>query len=228
MMDLDKHYQWLYENSVQQIREGLHRTDPFLNTREDHRRGLTLIIRPPESVTDRVKFFLDELQTADPAQYYQPQSDMHITVLSVFNCFEGFGLGRLQLEDYINTVAPCIKCSEKFKIDLKGVTTAMDGVMVKGYFLDDSLNRMRDCIRESFKKSGLDNDIDARYRIDAAHMTVVRFRKPLKNRNSFLDIVERFRNTDFGGFLVENIDLVFNNWYVTERYVHLLKRFPLS
>ena len=227
MTDLDKHYQWLYENSVQQIREGLHHTDSFLNTREDYRRGLTLIIRPPRSVTDRVKIFLDELQMAEPEQYYQPQSDMHITVLSVFNCFEGFSLDRIQVEDYIATVASCIKCSSKFEIDLKGVTTAMDGVMIKGYFEDNSLNQLRDCIRERFRTSGLDNDIDSRYRIDAAHMTVVRFRKPLKNRNTFLEIIERFRNTDFGGFSVENIDFVFNNWYVTEKSVRLLKRFPL-
>ena len=72
---------------------------------------------------------------------------------------------------------------------------------------------MRNKLRENFKNTTLEQSIDSRYSIATAHMTVMRFKQKLENPGKLIQIIEKFRNHNFGTFTVDKIELVFNDWY---------------
>jgi 2'-5' RNA ligase len=63
-------------------------------------------------------------------------------------------------------------------------------------------------LRENFKKSTLEQSIDSRYAIATAHSTVLRFQEKLENPHKLMDVVEKFRDHDFGEFTVDKLELV--------------------
>ncbi len=90
------------------------------------------------------------------------------------------------------------------------------------------LNKLRDDLRDRFETSDLQHTIDARYRLQTAHMTAVRFKEPLADLNRFLKNVIRIRDQDFGSCLIDKIELVGNNWYQQKEKVRLVDTFALG
>ena len=67
-----------------------------------------------------------------------------------------------------------------------------------------------------FSKTALVNTIDKRYKIDTAHCTAIRFAEKLTNNMNFIELLECFRNKDFGILDVKELHLVYNDWYHKE------------
>lgn len=212
-MDLTEHYNQLYKKSLETIQEGNYNLDYRIKDTLDSRFGITLLIRPPESIKQNIQLFLEELKANDPKQYYYPGPDIHITVLSIISCYEGFSLDKIALNDYIEIILKSLAGTGKIKIGFRGVTASPSALMIQGFPANDSLNNIRNNLRENFKKSNLEQSIDSRYIIASAHSTVMRFQEKFQNPKELLKIVERFRNHDFGQFTVGNLELVYNDWY---------------
>lgn len=221
-MDLTQHYNQLYKTSSETILEGNYKLDTQINDTSDSRFGITLLIRPNETITANIKLFLEELRAIEPEQYYYPDSDLHITVMSIISCYEGFTLDKIEIKDYIDIIQQSLVHLDKIKIDFRGVTASPSAVMIQGFPTDESLNNFRNKLRENFKNSVLEQSIDSRYTIAAAHSTVMRFQEKLQNPEKLIEITEKFRDYDFGEFEVKNIELVYNDWYQREgNTVHL-------
>jgi 2'-5' RNA ligase len=94
--------------------------------------------------------------------------------------------------------------------------------------MDDELTNIRNGLRDKFQTSNLQHSIDKRYSIQTAHSTIVRFKKPLLNPDSFLQKVKKYRNLDFGTFEVNELELVFNDWYHRASTTVVLERFSLG
>lgn len=212
-MNLNEHYHKLYTKSSQAIRAGNYKLDPQINDPSDSRFGITILIRPDEKTKAKIQLFLDELKAIEPEQYYYPDSDIHITVLSVISCHEGFSLNKIQLNDYIEIIQKSLIDTTAITINFKGITTSSDAVMIQGFPTSDALNDLRNKLRENFKKSNLQQSIDSRYTIAAAHATIVRFQEELQNPEELLCVIEKFRDTDFGNFTVDKLEFVYNDWY---------------
>ena len=99
------------------------------------------------------------------------------------------------------------------KIKYSGVTASPSCILVQGFPDNEQLNILRDKLRLRFKKTNLYTTIDLRYEISTAHATVVRFSAPLRNRDEFIEVLSKYRKSDFGTLEVDRLDLVFNNWY---------------
>ena len=97
-MDLETHYYQLFTESSKAILDKNYVIDTTIDAENDNRFGITLLIRPPESIKNKIQSFLNELKKDDPTQYYYPNSDMHITVLSIISCYDGFGLNQINPE----------------------------------------------------------------------------------------------------------------------------------
>lgn len=221
-MDLIKHYNQLYKASSQTILEGNYKLDPQINDDSDSRFGITLLIRPSETIVAKIKLFVDEMKAIDPDQYYYPDSDLHITVMSIISCYEGFTLDKINIEEYIDIIQRSLVDLDKIKIEFKGVTASPSAIMIQGFPSDESLNNFRDKLRENFKKSTLEQSIDSRYTISTAHSTVMRFQEKLQNPEKLIAVAEQFRNYDFGEFEVKILQLVYNDWYQKKRKtIHL-------
>ncbi|MGI0105971.1 2'-5' RNA ligase family protein [Salinimicrobium sp. WS361] len=227
-MNLTEHYKELYESSIRKIENGDYVTDSLIDSPVDKRFGITLLIRPPKEVKDEIESFLEELKQIDSSQYYYPNADIHITVMSIISCYEGFRIDQISVTDYSNLIQQSLKGMDKFEIKFQGITASDSGIMIQGFPENEMLNNMRNNLRAKFKNSNLEQSIDRRYTIQTAHATTVRFRKELQNIKAFLAEIEKFKNYDFGSFEVKEFELVFNDWYQREQNSLLLGKFELQ
>ncbi|MFN8345422.1 MAG: mutarotase [Spirosomataceae bacterium] len=227
-MNLEHHYRKMWTQSMQQFDQGRFEFDSCLNTPNDTRRGITLLARPSEVVKDSIKSMLDDLRTTESQQYYYPTSDIHVTVLSIISCYEGFTLQKIDTTAYVDLIGEALSRIPAFDIRFLGITASPSCLILQGFPSGDVLHRLRDEVRKKFRKSALQCSIDKRYHIQTAHSTVVRFKSPLTHPKLFLDKVKNYRDVDFGTFVVNEMDLVFHDWYQRAENTVLLERFRLN
>jgi 2'-5' RNA ligase len=225
-MNLADHYNNLYENSIDEIRTEGCKTDSLIKSPTDNRFGITLLIRPPLLVKKRIDIFLKELKNIDNQQYYYPLSDIHITVMSIISCADGFDLKNISIPNYIRIIENSIQDVGKFRIKFKGITASTSTIMIQGFY-GEILNTMRNNLRINFQKSHLEQTIDKRYSIKTGHSTVVRFQNKLEQENNYLEALEKYKNFDFGEFDVNRVELVFNDWYQSKEHVKTLNYFDI-
>lgn len=224
-MDLKKHYDTLYKESIEKIVADNYHIDTQIDSISDNRFGLTLIIRPDIQTKNTIQHFLNELKAIDSDQYYYPNSDIHITVMSIISCYDNFDLASISIPDYVAIIEKSLVNIRDIEINFQGVTASPSAIMLQGFTNTNSLNDLRNNLRTQFKDSGLEQSIDKRYSIQTAHSTVVRFRKPFSNKEKLLAILEKYRDFNFGKFKVDNYYLVYNDWYQREKWVKELHRF---
>jgi 2'-5' RNA ligase len=225
-MNLKEHYNLLYKEGIDKIVSDTYKIDRLIDSETDRRFGLTIVIRPSAAVKNNIQQFLDELKKIEPNQYYYPSSDIHITVMSIISCYEGFEIDTIDLSKYINLIQKCL-ITENINIQFKGLTASDSCIMVQGFMNNNYLNEIRDNLRVAFKNSNLEQSLDKRYSIQTAHSTVVRFKKQFEKKESFLEIIEKYKNFDFGSFNMNKFELVSNDWYQREEFVRKLYDFEI-
>lgn len=225
-MDLMKeHYDILYQKSIEKIIANEYYIDHQIDFLADKRFGITLLIRPDSQTKNKIQGFLEELKEIDPEQYYYPNSDIHITVMSIISCYDGFDLTAISIPQYISMIEKSLMGISDLEIKLQGITASPSAIMIQGFPDSNSLNDLRNNIRTNFQGSGLEESIDKRYAIQTVHSTVARFKKPIKNKEKLISILEKYRNYNFGKFKVESYYLVYNDWYQREKWVKELHKF---
>lgn len=202
--------------------------DPLIDAKTDTRRGLTLIFRPPEAIIWKVQEFLHEAAILEPHQYYYPATDIHLTVLSIISCYPDFQPDPEAVAAYQFIIDDCIRETPLFSLQFRGVTASSAAVVIQGFNEDGQLNQLRDRLRQRFKNSGLVHTIDQRYPLQTAHLTVMRFREQLYQPKVFTHFIESNRNMEFGACKVEELVLVYNDWYMREEEVKVLNWFGLT
>lgn len=226
-MTLREHYDHLYTQSADAIRAGNYGIDNQIDSPADDRSGITLLARPGTLVKASINSFLDELRGIEPAQYYYPPSDMHITVMSIISCYSGFDLAKISVDEYVEVIGKSLESIRPFRINFCGITASASAVMVQGFPEGDNLSRLRDNLRHNFRYTTLEQSIDKRYTISTAHTTVMRFREGLSAPAALLKKLEEYRHHTFGEFIVDTLDLVYNDWYQREKSVRHLHTFRL-
>lgn len=220
-------YDKLYNDSIQKIKLNEYELDDLIDSPYDKRRGITLVIRPNEHVRHRILQFLNTLRAIEPEQYYYPYSDMHITVSSIIPCHDGFDLDQIAIENYIDLIQKYLPLKNNIEINFKGITASSSCIMIQGFPQQNILDELRNSLRIAFKNSSLKQSIDQRYALQTAHVTVVRFTKPFRKKEEFMKVLENFKDYDFGMTTIDEMELVFNDWYLSEKFVKTLFRFKL-
>lgn len=226
-MNLTEHYNQLYKSASESILNGNYSLDSKISDISDSRFGITLLLRPSEKIKANIQSFLKELKAIEPHQYYYPDSDIHITVMSIISCYEGFSLEKITIENYIEIIRKSIIDLDEIKIEFRGITASNSAIMIQGFPSNGSLNNLRNRLRENFKNTALEQSIDSRYTISTAHSTVMRFKEKLQNPEQLMAVTEKFRDYNFGEFKADKLELVFNDWYQRERNTIQLKDFEL-
>ncbi|MFD0989824.1 2'-5' RNA ligase family protein [Mariniflexile jejuense] len=227
-MNLKEHYESLYKTSIKQIEADAYDIDTLIDSPSDNRFGITLLIRPSETIKNEIQKFLDILKAIDPNQYYYVNSDIHITVMSIISCYDGFELKSINISEYITLINESIQNVSNLKIEFKGITASTSCIMVQGFMNTEALNDARNNLRIKFKNSTLKQSIDKRYTIQTAHATVLRFKEKIIDKSKFLEIVEKYKNHEFGTFEVKSIELVYNDWYQKAKFVKKLSEFSIK
>ncbi|UJR11587.1 hypothetical protein I4U23_015767 [Adineta vaga] len=220
-------YDKLYADAIEKIKSNRYETDPMIDSSVDKRFGITLIIKPNEYINQQIQKFLAHLHAIEPDQYYYPSSDIHITLVPIIPCHDEFNLNEISIQDYIDLLRENILINGKLEINFKGITASSSCIMIQGFPQQASFNELRSRLRTAFKASTLQNDIDKRYTIRTAHATVVRFRKPFIAKEEVLKLLNDYKDYDFGTMTVNELELVYHDWYLRERIVKSLFRFEI-
>ncbi|MGI4870638.1 MAG: 2'-5' RNA ligase family protein [Janthinobacterium lividum] len=226
-MNLPAHYAAMRAAALQQFAQGAADLDPLLDAPNDTRRGLTLLARPAPPLAAAIVGLLAELRRTEPAQYYYPAADLHLTVLSLISCYPGFTLAAIEPEKYRRLVAETVQDILPFTVTLAGLTASPGGILVQGFPTDGGLELLRARLREAFRASGLPQSIDQRYSLQTAHLTVVRFRRPLLDYRPVVEFIEKYQQHFIGAFKITQLEVVFNDWYQRSQHTKLLATCPL-
>lgn len=222
---LVEQYQQMWHDAIRQFEAGHCDTDDFLNISNDKRRGLTLLARPGNEINKKIRSFQDAVKEIEPGQYYYPATDIHLTVLSIVSCYEGFKPAEPDIPNYSNIIQCCL--NHPIQIRLEGITASPSGILIQGFPDSEELNLLRKRLRAKFNGSSLEHSIDSRYRLNTAHLTVVRFKQPITRPKELIMRLKHFRNFNFGTFTIDKLHLVYNDWYQSIQKVEELNTFAL-
>jgi 2'-5' RNA ligase len=226
---LQSRYNRLWSATIKKIRDGNIEPDPVLAAgMPDRRRGLTVIARPSPDVRQRVAAFLRQLRRLEPDQYYYAPSELHLTVLSLFTATANYRQFLAQAGFYVSAVDAALRKVAPIRIEFSGVTASSGAIMIQGFFENEALNKVRDALRRQLRIRGLAEGVDGRYRLRTAHMTVARFRAPLRDGTRFAALLEDARHRTFGETNIRSVNLVKNDWYMTRGVLKIVKHYRLS
>ncbi len=217
----------MWDKSVRKFKAGKFEFDPHIDAENDKRYGITLRACPSAEIKERVSKTLKKLKAVAPHQYYYPQSDLHITILSIISCYDGFSLKQINTANYKTVIDEAIPAISPFNIRFKGITASPSCILVQGFPENNQLDQLRDNLRYGFNQTNLQHSIDDRYRLETAHLTAVRFKHPLVKPGSFIKQITGLRDTDFGNCRIEKLELVGNDWYQREEKVKVIHTFNL-
>lgn len=221
-------YERLWAEALTHFQKGLVGIDPYLrNKAGDRRLGLSVIARPGQAVSERFNTFLDQVKRVAPDQYFYRTSEYHLTILSLFTATEAVAPYWADLAGYRAAVDQALIDRHTFTIRYQGITASKNAVMVQGFAQGSRLNQLRAGLRQALHASGLGGGLDQRYAIDTAHSTVFRFVSRPKDMPQLLDLLRAHRTISFGETTFDNLQLVKNDWYMSQDKVEILAQYPL-
>lgn len=191
--------------------------DPYLSDLEnDTRRGITALAYLNQgncSTVNEIIRFQKEVRELEPEQYYHPSNELHLTILSVISCLPEFALTEIDVNSYIDVFRSALKNAGKIEIRYHGVSASPNCIVIQGFPTSDTLERLRNELRTQLTEAGVRVTFDSRYKLVTAHSSIIRFKAPLNDAQQLLALCQRYRNHDFGRVVLEDFELVFNNWY---------------
>jgi 2'-5' RNA ligase len=210
-------YDSLWHEFLLALKDNQYELDPMIQNPKDDRRGISAVayLTKNSEVARNVSDFLTGLKHVEPAQYFYPEEDLHITLLSIISCAAGFRLTDIDHTLYTKIFAEVTRSASPITIEFKGVTASPGCVMIQGFTVGEGLATLRNNLREAFIQSGLFTSIDSRYKLQTAHLTAVRFRQPLTNTSRLEEYLSQYREFSFGQITLPELHLVFNDWYQT-------------
>ncbi len=225
--DLRTHYDAMWDRAWPAVSQGDVECDRHLAGGLDPRRGLTLIARPGAALAARFEAVQDALIAADPHQYRQPLSDLHMTVLSLFTVTDDYAPHLARRADYAAAARAALEDLPAFDIDFEGITISRGAVLVKGFPRDGTLEALRARLRDALRARGLDGTLDQRYRLVTAHSTVLRFVAPPAGPARLAAVLAEMRDVPLGTMRVDSLQLVINDWYMSSAALEPVATFTL-
>lgn len=222
-------YEQLWRDATAGFARREQQLDPYLDDKsKDARRGVTLLLRPSPTIQKSVTEFLDAVKQICPHQYFYRPEELHVTVMSIIS-----GNVNWQKEmDRLSACQPIIREAlgrqPTFGLHFKGITASPGSIMIQGFPEDQTLSHIRDELREAFTKEGLGDLLDRRYKIQTAHITVVRFRKPGMDWKQLEPVLKKYREHDFGVMKVDTLQLIWGDWYASADVARTLQEYHLS
>jgi len=222
-------YDQLWSQGSAALEHGHPQIDPFLADRKhDFRRGFTLVFRQNEELRQAVGKFLKEAAQIAPELHFYAPGELHTTVLSVIPGSVSWQQHLRELPRMRAFIAEECRKKKVFKVAYRGVTASPEAVMVQGFPMDDTLMRLREALRAAFSLGGVGADVDRRYKVSAAHITVMRYGAAGTDWKRLLELLKTNRTTDFGEMQVGELELISGDWYASAESVEIVETYELQ
>ena len=209
-------YNQLWARFSDAIDKNQYQTDPYIYQQEDNRRGITALAYIEANDTglvDNIAQFYSDAKVIEANQYYYPLSELHLTILSIISCFDGFKITDIDRQHYIDVFQHALSEVQPIDIEFRGITASPSCILIQGFAQNSALTMLREKLRTEFGAPGLKSTFDTRYKQTTAHLTAIRFTQPFKDAKRFKQFCAQQRNRCFGSIRLSRIDLVFNDWY---------------
>ncbi len=214
-------YNQMFEESSRSILRGGISLDPhLLNLELDKRLGISLLIPVQNDFLPQI----NQIKLLEPDQYFYPSTDWHITLQVIVTGNNQFNPENHPIRKYISILDSVLNDIHSFKIDFHGLTLSDGAVLAQGF--SEEIQKIRKKIRTAFDSEGL--VIHERYFPQTAHVTLMRFRKPLQNPRTFINILKEARNIPFGYYQVNSVKLNICDWYNQKEKRYELSSFMLK
>lgn len=227
-MNLEDHYNKLWDQSLRKYKSNMFEYDPLINSDNDNRYGITLLARPSKEVKQNILNAIREIRSVAPNQYYYPESDLHITILSIISCSAEFSLDQIAPSDYKKVVQSVIDSITPFEVKFRGLTASPSCILIQGFPVGDQITILRNRLRNKFGDTSLQHSIDKRYQLQTAHISAVRFKESFENPERFISKIGELRDGDLGSCIIDQVELVGNDWYQQKEKVESIAKFTLS
>ncbi len=222
-------YDRLWREAVPRFKRGEPEIDPHLANRAgDGRRSVTLALRPGPAVQMAVNRFLRHLAVVAPGQYFYRPEELHVTVLAVIPGSEAWREKIRDLPAIQAVIGRILKRRRPFAVSFRGITASPGAVMIQGFPKSQALEEIREELRGILRKNDLGSDIDRRYKVNAAHITAMRFRSAQVDWKAFVGLLKSNRRTDFGETRVRKLQLLWGDWYASTHSVRTIQEYPLE
>jgi 2'-5' RNA ligase len=217
-------YESIRERDLACLRSGAVELDRVLAAGlPDSRRGISLVM-PASRIAPGYEGLVARFAAVDPAQYYYPRSDLHITIFDFTQAREGC-VADPGLEASFREISRAALASfAGFAVELRGVVFNRAAGIVKGFDRDRLLG-LRQRIRKELVARGIRND--ERYESGSAHITFARFRQPPADPAALCEAAEAAREIELGHVDAGEVELVEHDWYNSPASRRLLERFRL-
>jgi 2'-5' RNA ligase len=221
-------YEKLWTEAVSAFERGEQKPDCYLPDKTaDVRRGTTLIFRPLANVRDTITDFMSRLAEICPGQYFYRPEELHITVLSIITMTELWELEMDRFQKCRPLIGQALTAQRPFKIKFHGVTASPDSVLIQGFPFDDGLAAIRAALRDAFARAGFADMLDRRYKVTAAHISIMRFCRPCPEIKRLLAFLNKNRRNNCGECEISHLELIFGDWYASSNKVKILEAYPL-
>ncbi len=227
-MHLQATYDALRQTAIPRLTRGEAELDALIDSTQDTRRGLTLLARPPAPIAAALTEIMADFKSTEPAQYYYPATDIHLTILSIISCYPGFKPDKINVPDYCAALRQIIQFIPSFRLSYIGLTASPGGILVQGFPQGNGLDNLRAGLRNSFQSSVIQHTIDQRYRIQTAHSTIIRFKSNILNPPTLVAKLKKYEHRFLGTFEVNKLELVYNDWYQRAQNTVVLDEYLLS
>ncbi len=213
-MNLEEIYNQMHIQGLESIKNQNEVLDENLNSNNDTRRGIALLIRPSEKVSRSIQNKVKELRNIDENLFLYGPKCLHITLYSYINQTKDFKYENEQKELYKKLSKEVLSKFKKFKITCKGLMFTKNTILVKGY-PEETMNEIRNNIRETLYKNNINHT--EKYKNDICHLSLARFKEKIANREKLIQFVNENYNYDFGSFDISEVELICHDWYDTKR-----------
>jgi 2'-5' RNA ligase len=221
-------YEKLWNAAVPAFERGAERIDRHLPDKtRDLRRGVTLLCRPLPIARGAVTDFMGRLAEICPRQYFYQPEELHVTVLSIITMTELWEQEMDRFKECRPLIGRALSGQRPFKIKFYGVTASPDSILIQGFPLNDGLGAIRTSLRQTFTRAGFADMLDRRYKVTAAHITIMRFSRPCPDSTRLVAFLGENRQTNFGECEIGELELIFGDWYASSDKVKTLEAYSL-
>lgn len=209
-------YQDIAARGQARLASGNIQADPYLiDAVLDQRRGLSVIAFPDDSIKTRCLQVVQALAEAEAGQFPYAAESLHLTVLNLVTVGHFGSAEERRLPQFTEVVTRALLDVGSFEVNYVGLVLAPDCVIVRGYPVGPTLERLRERLRQEMRTAGYGELLDRRYRLQTAHSTVFRFRTPLNDPRRFDGLVKSFANLALGTCRFSAVELIKHDWYMT-------------